>query len=392
MYKAVVSGFTMEVIENQLRDFLKAGITVEPFIANKDYADNIEKIRQKCLEFSGESGKGRAAPDFGSWRRGGHQDGGARFNKQDAFQKSKQSVVVPLNTAASSTTKSAWSSGPKKDVEQGSAPASASVPAQAQAPAPAQTNIYKLPSQQKAAGFNKSKEEVEANILNNLILSKLNKFTAENYENIKQFMEQILNNDETTFLKDFMILVFKKATYEPLFCPLYVKLIAELSAQYPIIKAEVMTLYHTYVKEFENVEEENVNDENYDDFCASQKVKLYRLGYGQFLGELTKYQILDGESLLKLYNTILDTILISSLPGMSHRNQVEQMTACLSRITSVFKKEKNPALISICKVVSSGCSHKVKDILRKVRAGELPGISNKARFSLMDCEEIFDAL
>jgi len=382
----------MEVIENQLRDFLKAGITVEPLIANREYADNIEKIRVKCLEFSGETGKGRGTPDFGSWRRGNQNTDNGRFNKQDAFQKSKQPVVVPLNTTHStsqvSNSKGAWSAAAKK--EQASAPAQTQ-PTQAQPAQPPQ-NIYKLPSQQKAAGFNKSKEEVEANILNNLILSKLNKFTAENYDNIKQFMEQILSNDDTSFLKDFMILVFKKATYEPLFCPLYVKLIAELSAQYPIIKAEVITLYNTYMKEFENVEEENVNDENYDEFCASQKVKLYRLGYGQFLGELTKYEILDGQSLLNLYNTILDIIGNYSLPGMSHRNQVEQLAACMARITMVFKNEKNPALVAICKTLADGCSKKIKEILRRVRASELPGISNKARFNLMDCDEIFDAL
>lgn len=389
----------MEVIEDQLRDFLKAGITVEPLIANREYADNIEKIRVKCLEFSGETGKGRGTPDFGSWRRSApHADNG-RFNKQDAFQKSKQSVVVPLNTTHStsqvSNSKGAWSNAAKKE-QSHSAQAQTSTSGQAQAQVQVQAqpaqNIYKLPSQQKAAGFNKSKEEVEANILNNLILSKLNKFTAENYDSIKQFMEQILSNDDTSFLKEFMILVFKKATFEPLFCPLYVKLIAELSIQYPIIKAEVITLYNTYMKEFENVEEENINDDNYDEFCASQKVKLYRLGYGQFLGELTKYEILDGQSLLKLYNTILDIIGNYSLPGMSHRNQLEQLTACMTRITTVFKNQKNPALVAICKTLADGCSKKIKDILRRVRANELPGISNKARFSLMDCDEIFDAL
>ena len=390
----------MEVIENQLRDFLKVGITVEPLIANREYADNIEKIRVKCLEYSGESGKGRGTPDFGSWRRGNQHADNGRFNKQDAFQKSKQPVVVPLNTSNGTSqvnnSKGSWSAAAKKEQPvsgQAQAQAQAQVQVPVQVPVPVQAqNIYKLPSQQKAAGFNKSKEEVEANILNNLILSKLNKFTAENYDSIKQFMEQILSNDDTSFLKEFMILVFKKATYEPLFCPLYVKLIAELSAQYPIIKAEVITLYNTYMKEFENVEEENVNDENYDEFCASQKVKLYRLGYGQFLGELTKYEILDGQSLLKLYNTILDIIGNYSLPGMSHRNQVEQLAACMARITMVFKNEKNPALVAISKTLAAGCSKKVKDILRRVRASELPGISNKARFNLMDCEELFDAL
>ena len=64
----------------------------------------------------------------------------------------------------------------------------------------------------------------------------------------------------------------------------------------------------------------------------------------------------------------------------------------MARITMVFKNEKNPALVAISKTLAAGCSKKVKDILRRVRASELPGISNKARFNLMDCEELFDAL
>jgi hypothetical protein len=221
-------------------------------------------------------------------------------------------------------------------------------------------------------------------------MSKLNKFTKDNYEDIKEFLEQILSNDETEFLKDFMILVFKKATKESIFCPLYVRLIAELCEKHPVIKRELMSLYDTYMMEFEKVDEESsIEDINYDAFCDLQSEKLYRLGYGQFLGELTKKGILDADALLRLYKKILDLINTYSVPGMNHRNQVEQMAACLSRITSVFKNEKNPALVSICRTLSGECGPMMRDIVSRGKKGDLPGLSSKARFALMDSDDIF---
>lgn len=381
------------VVEGQLRDaVLASGAINGAAILAKDVLQNIEQIRVKCVEFQnsdssagGRSGGGRA--DLSSWRRGaGSGAGDARF-KTDSFSKAqtKQQVIAPINTKSSpvSNAPGSWTAAAKK--MNAEAPSAASV---TQVPVPAQ-GLYKIPSQSKATGFNKSKEEVESKILNNLVMSKLNKFTKENYDSIKQFLEQILSNDETEFLKDFMILVFKKATREQLFCALYVQLVAELCEKHPVIKRELMSLYDTYLKEFEKVEEESIEDVNYDEFCELQSEKLYRLGYGQFLGELTKKGILDAEALLRLYKKILDLINTYSAPGMNHRNQVEQMAACLSRITSVFKNEKNPALVSICRTLRDECAPIMRDIVARGKKGDLPGLSSKARFALMDCDDIF---
>jgi hypothetical protein len=391
------------VVESQLRDAVLGSSAINSAsVLAKDVLQNIEQIRVKCAEFqnSDSSAGGRGGrPDLSSWRRGAGGGGGdARF-KNDSFSKAqtKQAIITPIHTKSTpvSNTPGSWTAAAKKnntDVQgtgaSASASASASISAGAVASPPIQ-GLYKIPSQSKAGGFNKSKEEVESKILNNLVMSKLNKFTKENYESIKQFLEQILSNDETEFLKDFMILVFKKATREQLFCALYVKLIAELCEKHPVIKRELMSLYDTYLMEFEKVEEESMDDMNYDEFCDLQSEKLYRLGYGQFLGELTKKGILDAEALLRLYKKILDLISTYSAPGMNHRNQVEQMAACLSRITSVFKNEKNPALISICQTLNGECGPIMRDIVARGKKGELPGLSSKARFALMDSDDIF---
>jgi len=85
--------------------------------------------------------------------------------------------------------------------------------------------------QRYVSRFKNSTTPVEERILNQVILNKLNKFSEVNYEEIKQFLKQILDSDDTVFLKEFMQLVFRKAASEPVFCPLYAQLICELSSQ-----------------------------------------------------------------------------------------------------------------------------------------------------------------
>jgi hypothetical protein len=323
-------------------------------------------------------------------------------------------VAVPLQSAGMKTgpisnAKGAWSNAVKKNLSEtssgpsqghghgsaplataagtssGSASASASASANPNAPTP---SMYKLPSSNRSGNFNKSKEEVENKILNNMILGKLNKFTKENYDEIKQFLEQILSNDEMEFLKDFMVLIFKKATREKIYCALYVRLIAELSAEYPIIKAELIARYDAYTKEFEAIEEDK-SGEDYDEFCASQSEKLYRLGYGQFLAELTRQGVLDAAALNRMYETLLSIVNRYSGPGSNHKNQLEEMCACMSSMTQAFQKEKNPALVAIRNLVAEKTKGTMEEIVRRSKAGELPGMTIKARFALMDCLDIF---
>lgn len=388
------------LIDTQLREALQNGASVDPTtMLSVECIANIQQIRTKCLEYQGSDSTATVKTrggDLGGWRRGAGGGGGggdrdgSRFKGESFSSKSKPAIVVPINMKGGtvSNTRGAWTAaaGAKKHTPSSGESATEQVPQTTDQGV--QANVYKIPSHSKG-NFNKSREEVESKILNNLVLCKLNKFTKENYEDIKEFLEQILSNDETEFLKDFMILVFKKATKEKLFCPLYVKLISELCEKHPIIKVELMKLYNTYLKEFEKVEEENGKEDDYDEFCELQSEKLYRLGYGQFLGELTKKGVLDGAALVELYKKILETIGTYTVPGMNHRNQVDQMAACLSSITSVFKKEKNPALMSICQIINKNCGANMRDIINRGKKGELPGLSPKARFALMDCDDIF---
>ena len=421
-------------LEKQVLGLMEVGRSVPAGYGLDSYAQSLGAVRTRCMEYQGqgpESGGGNAR--FSSWRGQGSGSGSGSGSRHgsghntsnntgsaDRFPKSNQgkttngTPIVNSSATPVSNVKGAWTSATKKaptmtvpsvsSPEQAHVLATASVTTQApvttqvtaqvtpQAPVTAQVthstqSLYKPPSSHRGSGFNKSKEEVQSNILNTMILGKLNKFTEENYDPIKQFLGQILSNDETDFLKEFMVLVFKKATNEKIYCALYVRLIAELSAEYPIIKTELMNLYDTYIKEFEKIEEDK-EEGDYDLFCASQREKIYRLGYGQFLAQLTRVGILDAAALIRMYNTLLALVSTYSVVGMNHRNQVEEMCACMSSMTQAFQKEKNPALVAIRNAVAAECKTQMDSIIKRARSGELTGLSARGRCALMDCVDI----
>lgn len=71
--------------------------------------------------------------------------------------------------------------------------------------------------------FKNSNQPVDDKILNNIILSKLNKFSAKTYTEVRDFLYQILGSGEPDLqemIPHFMRLVFRKAASEEIFCPL----------------------------------------------------------------------------------------------------------------------------------------------------------------------------
>jgi hypothetical protein len=231
--------------------------------------------------------------------------------------------------------------------------------------------------------FVNTEAPVEDKILNQVILNKLNKFSASNYNEIKQFLEQILDSNEKDFLHDFMLLVFKKAASEPTFCPLYAKMISELSVKYSDLRNELSELYKKYMDIFEEVTEDKCT--SYEQFVQRNKEKLHRLGYSQFLGELTSLGVLELEHLNNLYTKILDQIKHHSSHGEAKTKLVEEYVDCLFKMTKAFQKG---TMNTIRTQLSQSCQPIMEDILAN-RTSKYPGLSKKGSFGIMDCLDIF---
>jgi hypothetical protein len=234
--------------------------------------------------------------------------------------------------------------------------------------------------------FTNSETPVEDKILNQVILNKLNKFSLSNYNDIKEFLEQILDNNETEFLHNFIQLVFKKAATEPTFCPLYAKMISELSMKYSCFKKELFDIYEKYITIFDEITEDQC--ENYEQYVQRNREKIHRHGYSQFLGELTSLDVLEFGQLEGLYIKILEQIKQVSNRGDDKVNLVEEYVSCLLCMTKAFQKDTNYNLKSIRTRLGETCEPILEELLTN-RTSKYPGLSKKASFAIMDCLDIF---
>ena len=185
--------------------------------------------------------------------------------------------------------------------------------------------------------FRNSNQPVEEKILNNIILSKLNKFSQATYPEVREFLYQILGSGEADlqeFVRDFMRLVFRKAASEEIFCPLYARLLAEISSKYTVILEEMNLLSDNYLEIFDEITEDKVAD--YNTFVQKNTEKKYRLGYSQFLSELAKQEILPLPILGATFKKLI-TLIDESAKLPDKRVLVEEYTDCLMRMTRIFK-------------------------------------------------------
>ena len=236
--------------------------------------------------------------------------------------------------------------------------------------------------QKYVSKFKKASTSVDDTILNTILLGKLNKFSEKNYNDIKEFITHIIDNGETDMIKCFMKLVFEKAASEETFCPLYAKLLSELSEKYPILLSEMDNLYSQYMEIFDEVPE--VATENYNEFCKRNVVKKYRRGYSQFLAELIKYNIIEVDIFIKIINKIIIQIEINC----SNKDSVklnEELSDCLMKITKAIKSDMGGKIKQIRDVLKIDISKRIQPLTLKID-GNI-GMSNKARFTVLDMYE-----
>jgi len=241
----------------------------------------------------------------------------------------------------------------------------------------------KVPTPKYVSKYKNNEHDVEDKILNTIILSKLNKFSSITYKEIKDFLFQILGStdDSSTnqFVKEFMQLVFKKAASEEIFCPLYAKLLGEISLSFPIILDEMNKLFTNYLEIFEECDETQVKD--YEVFLAKNREKKYRQGYSQFLSELTALRILSEDKLITIYKLIFEQIYIQGKVE-NKTILIEQYIDCILRITKVLRKKTEVFFVNIRSKLYVIVNSAFDDIDNNKELYK--SISSKSKFLLMD--------
>jgi hypothetical protein len=254
-------------------------------------------------------------------------------------------------------------------------------------PAPHPVQRYQRPPTTAASAaptrymsrFKNTEDTVENVVVNTIIQGKLNKFSVANYDDVREFLMEILATGDKEFLGDFMKLIFQKAATEPTFCGLYAKLLFELSSRFDFLRLEMDSLYAHFMNIFKEVIDGSVSMEA---FMQYNKQKKYRLGYSQFIGELYKYGIVSDVDIINTIRTIVDqmTLLVSSA---DQKTTVEEYADCLLRMLRVMA---TGSLSSCVSEIRAACTDKLATL--KVLREDAPGLTNKTRFTIMDVEKI----
>jgi hypothetical protein len=238
--------------------------------------------------------------------------------------------------------------------------------------------------------FKNTSQPVNDKILNNIILSKLNKFSGSTYNDIRDFLYQILGSGEphlAEMIRQFMLLVFKKAASEEVYCSLYAKLLSEISVRYGVILEEMYKLQENYLSIFDEVEEKEPN-EKYETFVEKNIEKRYRQGYSQFIAELSSFEIIQLSHLEQTFRRIFD-IMLKNTSFTDKKTLMEEYADCLARMSRVFKKKSSPFLIAARASLTSLCKIPIETLLVKNPANV--SVSSKVRFILMDVKDNLSA-
>jgi signal recognition particle GTPase len=191
-----------------------------------------------------------------------------------------------------------------------------------------------------------------------------------------------------------MKLVFEKAASEEMFCPLYAKLLSELSARFPVLLTEMANLYSEYMEIFEEVNESSA--ENYNEVCKRNVEKKYRRGYSQFLAELIKHDVIDNETFMKTVTKII-TQIEGNIKNKEATKLTEEYADCLQKIMKAIHSDndsddsdsddetKEKMVETIRHTLKGDTSTRVQPLT--MRNAENTGLSNKARFTLLDIYE-----
>ena len=341
-----------------------------------------------------------SARNGGDWRSGANQSSTPQSNGMNSRWRQSNG-----NMRNNGFMRNSNSSGSLSNFSNGSntprTPLASPTPANAATP---KTPYTGPPLGRYQSRFKNNSEPIEEKILNRIIRLKLNKFGPTTYTEIRDFLYQILGQESvateedgnvqaeegqvTEFVRDFMLMVFKKAAAEEIYCPLYAKLLSEIGHKHSVIFDEMNSLYRNYLEIFEE-SDVNVASGDMESFEKKNIEKKYRLGYSQFIAELTALEILSITCLTSTFNTLFRNIDKHSRAA-DNKPLIEEYVDCLLRMSKVLK-DKSSEFFCTARNKLFFQNKEILDNLVNIRDGTYPSLSPKARFLLMDIRDILNS-
>jgi hypothetical protein len=211
------------------------------------------------------------------------------------------------------------------------------------------------------------------------IRDKMNKFSLMTYDATTGWLKQLMDSGETDFLSGFMELVFEKAASEATFTTLYARLLTELRAAFPHINTELRRIFEAFMLVFaEAADEPDVADAAYAAYLTLRERRKFRRGYAAFLAEVATQGALTGADILSTCDVVLTGLEAARL-ATDQQQLCEEYADCLGSLlkgcAALVRADIGPTLV------------RVKAAKERVGA---PSLTPKARFALMDLEELFE--
>ena len=216
--------------------------------------------------------------------------------------------------------------------------------------------------------FHNGSKTGDDQILNTVILNKLNVFSIKTYDDVKQFLLQILGTDQK-FVREFTWLVFRKAAAEEKFCGLFAKLLSEIQKEHPVILEEMRNLHTTYLDIWDVSESSEIT---VDRRC--------RLGYSQFLAELTALGVLESDTMKKTLG-MLKQCIIRCLHYEEQQVTVEEYMDCLRQLCG--SKVPKDVRLMIREMLVEDLNSWISESKENI-----PGMSSKSKFACMDLRDL----
>ena len=212
------------------------------------------------------------------------------------------------------------------------------------------------------------------------IRDKMNKFSEITYDATYTWLTQLLNSGETEFLTGFITLVFEKAAEESHICALYARLIAELCTSFPHLGTELRRIFGEFIAVFDDAADEpEVGSAQYEAFVAQRKRRQYRQGYASFIAESARRGALTSTDVFTTAHHILAGLETTRRDEVK-KHLTEEYADCLKGLIRGCKDLLRTDRAEMFRLVARIGEAKVRT--------DAPGLTNKARFALMDLEEL----
>ena len=145
----------------------------------------------------------------------------------------------------------------------------------------------------------------QGELFKNEINSMLNKLSESNYEGLSKKIGELMIKCE--FWEYFIEQLFSKSIIQPFFCPVYVRMLSELENKEQI-NILLEDKINNYLDILNKKQDKTNNSFNYDEFCKSNKMKIIKGGYSQFIGELYRNNLCKYKYIVDNIKCFLDNI------------------------------------------------------------------------------------